>query len=116
MPESRPAEKIEAAPKAKGSEGALPAKAKVIVELPAADAKLIVDGRETKPSTETRRVFNTPDLEPGREYFYTMRVEYTRDGQPVTETRRVVVRAGAETVASFAPQKSDQKVAKTASK
>jgi uncharacterized protein (TIGR03000 family) len=71
------------------------APATIIVELPA-EARLTVDGQPTT-STSGRRVFLSPPLAQGSEYFYTINAEMTRNGQPVTVTRRVPVTAGRET-------------------
>jgi uncharacterized protein (TIGR03000 family) len=66
------------------------APATIIVNLPA-EAKLTVDGNATT-STSDRRVFVSPSLEPGQEYYYTIAAEM--NGQ--TKTERVSVRAGQE--------------------
>jgi uncharacterized protein (TIGR03000 family) len=88
-----------AAPKV-GEASIVPARARVIVELPA-DATLSVDNVATKANSATTRSFSTPELTPGQEYFYDLKAEVTRDGKPVTETKRVLVRAGAEVRASL---------------
>jgi uncharacterized protein (TIGR03000 family) len=77
------------------------ARAKVVVQMPA-DAKLYVDDYLTKNDGKAERVFNTPALEAGKDYFYVLKAETVKDGQPVTETKRIVVRAGEEARASFA--------------
>ncbi len=69
------------------------------MEVPA-DAKLFVDGFETKSAT-TVRSFTTPELEAGQDYFYVLKIETIRDGKTVTESKQVTVRAGEETRASF---------------
>ncbi len=74
-------------------------RARVIVELPA-DARLYIDDRAMK-STSDVRTFSTPDLEPGQLYYYEVRAEVVRDGKPVSQTKRVIVRAGATARASF---------------
>ena len=38
--------------------------------------------------------FATPVLDPSQAYFYMVRVEMVREGKPVSESRKVVVRAG----------------------
>jgi uncharacterized protein (TIGR03000 family) len=91
----------EAAPPPVKQDAARGARARLIVELPA-DAKLFVDGVEKDGGAERR--FFTPDLEPGQEYFYTLRVEGLRDGQPFLEQRRVLVKAGAAVRLTFGPQ------------
>jgi uncharacterized protein (TIGR03000 family) len=71
---------------------ARPSQATIVVNA-ASDAQIYVDGRPaTLPSTP--RSFITPDLEPGRDFYYTIRAEAIRDGQTVTESRRVNFRAG----------------------
>jgi uncharacterized protein (TIGR03000 family) len=71
----------------------------VIVQLPA-DANLTVDGKQVPLTSETRTLV-TPELKPGQDYHYTLRVSADRDGQLVTRMKRVTVRAGAETVVYF---------------
>jgi uncharacterized protein (TIGR03000 family) len=73
--------------------------ARLVVELPA-DAKLYVDDRLTKATSE-RRVFNTPSLEPGQTYYYILRAETVRNGQTQSETKRVVFHRGEVVEASF---------------
>ena len=53
-------------------------------------------GHQNRPQSP-RRAFHTPELEKGQDYYYVLRAEVVRDGKPVSETRRVIVRAG-ETV------------------
>ena len=81
------------------NEATAPAPAHVVVKLPA-EARLFVD--ETPcPLTSATRSFDTPILDPGQEYFYTLTAEVMRDGRTVTATRKVTVRAGAESVVEF---------------
>jgi uncharacterized protein (TIGR03000 family) len=78
-----------------GKEGAQSAApATIIVSLPA-DAKLFVDDAATV-STSSRRSFVSPTLPVGREFSYTLKAQYTKDGKPVVVTKDVAVRAGAE--------------------
>ena len=74
--------------------------AKLIIELPA-EAKLFIDNKLMQ-STSSRRVFATPTLEPGRKYYYELRAEVIRDGQPLSDTKRVIFQAGDEIRESFA--------------
>jgi uncharacterized protein (TIGR03000 family) len=76
-----------------------PAPATIIVNLPA-EAKLTVDGNPTT-STSDRRVFVSPALDRGMEYFYTLKAEVVRDGKAETRTEKVTVRAGEETKVSI---------------
>ena len=64
----------------------------VIVTLPA-DARLWVDNVEC-PYTSSERTFNTPPLDPNHRYVYNLRVEMMRDGQPISQTQRVVIVPG----------------------
>jgi|SRR5579871_3923056 len=73
--------------------------ARLIVELPA-DAKLYVDDRLMQTNSE-RRVFSSPRLEDGQTYYYILRAEVVRDGQTLSDTKRVLVRAGDVVEASF---------------
>ncbi len=79
--------------------GAALAVAKVTVRLPE-DARLYVDG-VLCPLTSAVRTFETPKLEAGRQYFYTVKAEVMRDGKAESESRRVVVEAGKETTVEF---------------
>ncbi|HTU20835.1 MAG TPA: TIGR03000 domain-containing protein [Gemmataceae bacterium] len=86
--------------KEKKEQGSLSStKAKLVVELPA-NAKLFIDDRPIKAAPGVR-TFNTPALEPGQAYYYMVRVETMRDGKPVSDTRRVIVRAGQIARADF---------------
>ena len=65
-----------------------------------AEAKLYIDDQLMKTSSE-RRTFQTPTLEKGQAYYYEVRAELVRDGRTVTETKRVIVKAGEEVRATF---------------
>jgi uncharacterized protein (TIGR03000 family) len=73
--------------------------AKVIVQLPT-DAKLFVDGNPVKVNGE-QQTFRTPALERGQAYYYEVRAEVVREGKTVTESKRVIVRAGEDARVSF---------------
>jgi uncharacterized protein (TIGR03000 family) len=75
--------------------GLIEAPATILVTLPAA-ARLLVDGAPTT-STSGTRLFISPNLQPGRDYTYTLRAEIIRDGQTIAQEQRVTVRAGEET-------------------
>ena len=65
------------------------------------DAKLFVNGTETKSTGEVRR-FVSKDLNKGFRYDYKLRVEFVRDGKPVSQTQVVSVRPGRLTSIAFA--------------
>lgn len=73
--------------------------ASLIVTLPAV-AKLTIDGRPTKATSENRS-FVTPPLEPGWNYQYQLRAEIVRDGSTRVLSQNVRVRAGEETRVSL---------------
>jgi uncharacterized protein (TIGR03000 family) len=78
-----------------------PAAATLLVRLPA-DARLLIDGDATV-STGAARRFASPPLTMGRTYYYRLTAEVLRDGQRLTATQRVAVRAGQENVVELAP-------------
>jgi uncharacterized protein (TIGR03000 family) len=73
-------------------QGRGPAPATIIVRLPA-DARLLIDDAATR-STSSVRTFQTPPLEPGKEFSYTLRAERLSNGQPVSVRQEITVRAG----------------------
>lgn len=93
--------------KSKNKEGTMldTTKARLVVELPS-NAKLFIDDMPMK-NTSGMRTFNTPPLEPGQAYYYIVRVETVRDGKTVSESRRVIVRAGQVARADFKDLQSD---------
>jgi uncharacterized protein (TIGR03000 family) len=93
-PMAPPAEKIEKKPVEKTGELQTAAPATLIVSVPA-DAKVLVDDATTA-STSTRRVFVSPTLPAGREFTYTLKAEYTKNGKAVVVTKDINVTAGAE--------------------
>lgn len=74
-------------------------KANITVHLPA-EAKLFVDGVAC-PLTSATRSFETPNLVPGRTYFYNLKIEVVRDGETMTDSRHVKMQAGQEVVVDF---------------
>ncbi len=74
-------------------------RARLVVDVPT-DAKVYIDGYLMR-SNATTRVFSTPELQPGQTYFYDLRAEVTRDGQPISQTQRVVLRPGQTVRAAF---------------
>lgn len=73
---------------------ARPAPAKVIVTLPE-DATLIVNGQATELASGERS-FTTPELKPGKDYYYVLKAEVVRAGEVKTVTKEVSVAAGRE--------------------
>jgi uncharacterized protein (TIGR03000 family) len=72
---------------------------RVTVIVPA-DADVTFNGVETTvPGTE--RAFVTPPLKKGREFHYTVRARWTRNGKPVDQTRKITVKAGTRVRVDF---------------
>jgi uncharacterized protein (TIGR03000 family) len=71
----------------------------VLVKLPA-DATMFIDGVKADLDSATRQ-FNTPTLQAGQDYYYTIRVEALRNGELVTQSQRLIVRAGQTAEANF---------------
>jgi uncharacterized protein (TIGR03000 family) len=69
----------------------------LIVQMPAADARLEVEGMLTRQSGPVRR-FVSPSLEPGKTYSYTLTAFWKPNNYTdITRTRKVSVQAGKET-------------------
>lgn len=74
-------------------------RAKVLVKLPE-DARLYADGRELKLSSSERE-FVTPPLPSQQGFAYNFRIEYERDGETISQARRVEVAAGHTVTVEF---------------
>jgi uncharacterized protein (TIGR03000 family) len=72
------------------------------VNLPA-DAKLFVDDQPTK-STTARRLLQSPSLEPGSIYSYSLRAEIQREGRKHQQAKTVGVRAGQQAAVTFSEE------------
>jgi uncharacterized protein (TIGR03000 family) len=70
----------------------------VIVQLPA-DTSLTIDGVAVPGGSNVPPIV-TPDLNPGKDYYYTLKAESLRGDQAVL-TKRVMVRAGATVRVQF---------------
>jgi uncharacterized protein (TIGR03000 family) len=86
------------------------APATIQVSLPA-DAKLLVDDAPTA-STSASRSFVSPPLQPGKEFYYTLKAVAVREGKTVTETKVVQVKAGATSRVTLGLESSNQVVQK----
>ncbi len=73
------------------------APAHVTVKAPT-DARVTVDDVEVPA---TARTFNTPALEAGRTYYYTVAAEMTRGGKAVSDSSRVLLEAGKDVSVEF---------------
>jgi uncharacterized protein (TIGR03000 family) len=73
--------------------------AQVTVIVPA-DAEVFFDGNATT-QTGTERVYQSPPLEKGFTYHYSIRARWTEGGKPVEQTRKVSVKPGARARVDF---------------
>jgi uncharacterized protein (TIGR03000 family) len=73
--------------------------ARVTLRVPE-DARVFIDGVLCPLTSATRR-YQTPRLEAGRQYFYTVKAELTREGRTLSESRRVLVEAGKQVTVEF---------------
>jgi len=84
-----------------GAPGSVALPATIALEVPEG-AEVYIDGNRMR-SASARRVFVSPPLEPGRDYFYRVRVVAPGDGgRTLEETQKVYVRAGGRSEPSFA--------------
>jgi uncharacterized protein (TIGR03000 family) len=67
-------------------------RARLVVKLPK-NANLFVDGVKLEGNQPVRS-FNTPTLEQGTEYVYTIKAELNRDGKAISDSKQVHIRAG----------------------
>jgi uncharacterized protein (TIGR03000 family) len=81
------------------SNGNPSARATVIIKLPA-DARLFAENKALS-LTGTERQFVSPELPQGQEFAYRFRVEYDRNGETLSVTRKVAVRAGGMVTVEF---------------
>jgi uncharacterized protein (TIGR03000 family) len=78
---------------------ASPNRALIVAQVPA-DADLYIDGVRVALGS-TRRVITSPDLQPGRDYVYTLKARTIRNGKEAARTKQVTVRPGTVTNVAF---------------
>jgi uncharacterized protein (TIGR03000 family) len=72
----------------------------ITVHVPDPDAVLWFNGVQTT-QRGTERLFESPGLEPGRAFAYTIRAHWMANGQEVEQSRRIEVHAGDRLTAEF---------------
>ena len=77
----------------------------VAVVLPTTAAVVWFDGERKESGLNSTRVFTTPPLDPGHKYHYTVKAEWVRLGENVSQSRVVTVSAGKTTVVDFTKPK-----------
>jgi uncharacterized protein (TIGR03000 family) len=74
--------------------------AAVRVIVPTADAQVWF-GNTAMAQQGTERLFNSPSLEPGKTFVYTIKARWMENGAPVERDRRVDVQAGQRVTVNF---------------
>ena len=74
--------------------------AKVTVILPG-EGKLFVN--EVEMAIKGKQTFETPKLNPGQRYFYTVKADLVKGGKTTSETRRIDIMAGKSVTVDFSP-------------
>jgi uncharacterized protein (TIGR03000 family) len=85
---------------AEESESGRPRDALVHIRVPQADARVFIEGQQTKQSG-TERVFVSPPLEQGKDYNYTVKATWNDGGREVTREKTVTFRVGQEVGIDF---------------
>jgi uncharacterized protein (TIGR03000 family) len=88
------------------SEGSRSRDALVRVRVPRADARVLIEGQEMK-QTGTERLFESPPLEQGKDYNYTIKATWNDGGREVTREKTVNFRAGQQVGVDFTRMTSD---------
>jgi uncharacterized protein (TIGR03000 family) len=78
---------------------AAPTPAQVTVIVPA-DADVFFDGTPTSQAG-TERVFETPPLTPGQNYYYEIEAQWSANGEPFDQARKINVTAGSRVTVDF---------------
>ena len=79
-----------------------PYRATVTVRAPA-NAKVFAEGTQLR-MTDGERTFTTPSLPTGQTFDYNFRMEYMQDGEKRSWEKKVVVRAGGQSICDFTEQ------------
>jgi uncharacterized protein (TIGR03000 family) len=86
------------------------AKSKLKILVPQDDAKLLIEGKETKPTGPSRE-FETPELEVGKQYEYTFEVKWEPNNYTkMTRTKSIEFKGGEDVTADLT--KADPKTDK----
>lgn len=74
--------------------------AEITILLPVADAEVTVDDYQVR-SSGTRRLLESPELQPGKNYTYTITATWKEGEHTVRQTRQVTVQAGSRVAVDF---------------
>ena len=75
------------------------ARAKITIDVPVG-GKLFVDGKQVNVAAGPR-TFKTPALQAGESYYYDIRIEIVRQGEVLSEERRIFIRPGEQAAVAF---------------
>jgi uncharacterized protein (TIGR03000 family) len=70
-----------------------PDAAVIKIDLPDDSARVRIDGQDVTSAGKTR-YFVTPELNKGKEYSYAIKIQWTKNGEQVTQERNINVEAG----------------------
>jgi uncharacterized protein (TIGR03000 family) len=70
-----------------------PDAAVIKIDLPDDSARVRIDGQAVTSAGKTR-YFVTPELNKGKEYSYGIKIQWTKNGEQVTQERNITVEAG----------------------
>lgn len=83
---------------------------RIEVRLPVADAEVLVDGNKTT-SVGLTRVFESPELKPGKTYSYQITASWSQAGKTVRDERTVTVIRGRTSLVDFTRPASPERLA-----
>jgi len=84
--------------------------ARVTIHVPDPNADIWFNGTKTAQKG-TERVFESPELEPGRDFTYDVRARWMEDGREVEQDRKIEVHAGDRLTANFPMPRATQDTA-----
>jgi uncharacterized protein (TIGR03000 family) len=87
----------------------------VVVKVPTANTAVLFDGAPTK-QTGTTRVFETPDLKPGKTYAYRVEAHWKEGAEMMKQTRKIHMRVGQRILVDFTVPLSERLPPPTAEK
>jgi uncharacterized protein (TIGR03000 family) len=75
------------------------------INVPDPNARLWIENQEMTAVGGPQRLFQSPPLEPGREYTYTIRASWMNNGREVSDVKKFDVRGGQTLAADFGQQR-----------
>jgi len=75
--------------------------AAMITVIVSPDAQLWIDNQQSTQTGPQRQIVTPATLEPGKTYHYTLKAQWTENGQPVTREKSVDFQAGGQVTVDF---------------